>query len=210
LTRGDVTPKQKGIPINRGRSSSRTRTQVTHTPSDSSYSSLYGHPAATRASLVQTAADIASARSPSPSRATHGRLSFDTVSSPTITASAGHPGPHTPLSPAEPAIAFNEDTPLLDDTSSVVSHDHGHAHGHGHSHGSMNMQALLLHVLGDALGNVGVIATGLIIWQTTWEYKYYCDPVISLIITVIIFSSALPLGDFVAFTLLRCYVVRPY
>lgn len=59
----------------------------------------------------------------------------------------------------------------------------------------MNMHALLLHVLGDALGNVGVILTGLIIWKTTWEYKYYCDPVISLIITIIIFSSALPLGE---------------
>lgn len=58
----------------------------------------------------------------------------------------------------------------------------------------MNMKAILLHVLGDALGNVGVIATGLVIWQTTWSFKYYFDPVISLVITVIIFSSAMPLG----------------
>lgn len=59
----------------------------------------------------------------------------------------------------------------------------------------MNMKALLLHVLGDALGNVGVIATGLIIWLTSWSFKYYCDPVISLVITAIIFHSALPLGE---------------
>lgn len=58
----------------------------------------------------------------------------------------------------------------------------------------MNMRALVLHVLGDALGNVGVIATGLVIWLTSWSFKYYFDPVISLVITVIIFSSALPLG----------------
>jgi zinc transporter 1 len=58
----------------------------------------------------------------------------------------------------------------------------------------MNMKALLLHVLGDALGNVGVIATGLVIWLTSWNFKYYCDPVISLVITAIIFHSALPLG----------------
>jgi zinc transporter 1 len=58
----------------------------------------------------------------------------------------------------------------------------------------MNMRALVLHVLGDALGNVGVIATGLVIWLTEWKYKFYFDPVISLVITVIIFSSALPLG----------------
>jgi zinc transporter 1 len=63
-----------------------------------------------------------------------------------------------------------------------------------HGSGSMNMKALVLHVLGDALGNVGVIATGLVIWLTTWKYRYYFDPAISLIITLIIFSSALPLG----------------
>lgn len=86
-------------------------------------------------------------------------------------------------------------------------HDHAHTgagaagahggggHGHGHSHGSMNMRALVLHVMGDALGNVGVIATGLIIWKSTWEWKFYCDPVISLIITIIIFTSAMPLGE---------------
>lgn len=73
--------------------------------------------------------------------------------------------------------------------------DGGHGHSHGHDHGSMNMQAVLLHVIGDALGNVGVIATGLIIWLTSWKYKYYCDPAISLIITMIIFSSAMPLGE---------------
>lgn len=76
-------------------------------------------------------------------------------------------------------------------------HSHG-GHGHGHDHGSMNMKAVLLHVMGDALGNIGVIATGLIIWFTEWKFKFYCDPAISLVITIIIFSSALPLGEYVA------------
>jgi zinc transporter 1 len=58
----------------------------------------------------------------------------------------------------------------------------------------MNMRALVLHVLGDALGNVGVIVTGLVIWLSSWSFKYYCDPIVSLVIAVIIFSSALPLG----------------
>ncbi|KAF5319202.1 hypothetical protein D9619_008559 [Psilocybe cf. subviscida] len=202
LTRGVATPKQKSIPIHRGRSSSRTRTQITQTPSDSSYSSLYGHPAATRASLVQTAADIAFARSPSPTRATQGLLSIDEVSSPAIPATTGKPGPHTAQPSAPLAITFNENTPLLND--SPTDHRRANGGGHGHSHGgSMNMHALLLHVLGDALGNVGVILTGLIIWKTTWEYKYYCDPVISLIITIIIFSSALPLVRSTSFILLQ-------
>lgn len=106
----------------------------------------------------------------------------------------------------------SEHTPLLHDESYSGTHIHGslssegnalahdqteHNHGHGHNQpqsGSMNMRALLLHVLGDALGNVGVISTGLVIWFSTWSFKYYFDPVISLVITVIIFSSALPLG----------------
>jgi zinc transporter 1 len=81
------------------------------------------------------------------------------------------------------------------ETTSLLHDEEGHHHKHGnHAQGSMNMRALVLHVVGDALGNVGVILTGLIIWLSAWQYKYYCDPVISLIITVIIFSNSLPLG----------------
>jgi solute carrier family 30 (zinc transporter), member 1 len=61
------------------------------------------------------------------------------------------------------------------------------------SRGSLNMKGVFLHVMGDALGNIGVIATALFIWKTDYSWKYYMDPVISLVITVIIFSSALPL-----------------
>ncbi|MBE3043283.1 cation transporter [Candidatus Bathyarchaeota archaeon] len=65
--------------------------------------------------------------------------------------------------------------------------------GHGHSHGDMGMNAMMLHVLGDALGNVGVIITALVIWLTDWPYKNYTDPLVSLFITAIILRSALPL-----------------
>ncbi|CCE78486.1 Piso0_001109 [Millerozyma farinosa CBS 7064] len=58
---------------------------------------------------------------------------------------------------------------------------------------SMNMEGVFLHALGDALGNVGVIITALFIWKTDYSWKYYTDPLVSLILTVIIFSSALPL-----------------
>ncbi|KAG8219870.1 cation efflux protein [Butyriboletus roseoflavus] len=141
-----------------------------------SYSSLYGHPVATRASLLQTAQDIAS--------------SAFTQDSTTRSSE------ETPL-----LASLTEDPPPA---SSQMSADHvDRAHGQGHLHGSMNMRALVLHVLGDALGNVGVIATGLVIWLTTWKYKFYFDPVISLVITVIIFSSALPLVRSASFILLQ-------
>lgn len=58
---------------------------------------------------------------------------------------------------------------------------------------SMNMEGVFLHVLGDALGNVGVIITALFIWKTDYSWRFYSDPVVSLLITLIIFSSALPL-----------------
>ncbi|OBA17017.1 cation efflux protein [Metschnikowia bicuspidata var. bicuspidata NRRL YB-4993] len=58
---------------------------------------------------------------------------------------------------------------------------------------SMNMEGVFLHVLGDALGNVGVIITAIFIWKTDYSWRFYSDPVVSLFITLIIFSSALPL-----------------
>ncbi|KAK8181695.1 zinc/cadmium resistance protein-like protein [Phyllosticta capitalensis] len=65
--------------------------------------------------------------------------------------------------------------------------------GHGHSHEDLNMKGVFLHVMGDALGNVGVIASALIIWLTPFSWRFYSDPAISLIITVIILCSAIPL-----------------
>ncbi|KAJ8502865.1 hypothetical protein ONZ45_g11366 [Pleurotus djamor] len=190
------------------RTHSRSRTE--------SYSSLYGHPAATRASLVQTANELASASSPS-----RQRLSLDndllrrgSVSADDAFAHSHKQGVVRNMDLAPSPVIETEDTPLLapgpddDDADSLSLTDdmesapRAHRHG-GHSHGSMNMRALVLHVLGDALGNVGVIATGLVIWLTSWSFKFYFDPVISLVITVIIFSSALPLVRSASFILLQ-------
>ena len=183
---GNVTPTQK-LPISKRKRSLSHSSALIHSPTES-FSSLYGHPAATRASLVQTANEMASARSPSPTArrvsASHPRHSYDLdrgIASETID---------------EAVISLsssNEGTPLLQHEQAERSHVHPSGDGHSHA-GSMNMRALVLHVLGDALGNVGVIATGLIIWKTSWPFKYYFDPIISLVITIIIFSSALPLG----------------
>ncbi|KAI9789458.1 MAG: hypothetical protein M1816_006000 [Peltula sp. TS41687] len=66
--------------------------------------------------------------------------------------------------------------------------DHG-----GHSHGDLNMRGVFLHVMGDALGNIGVIGSALIIWLTPYWWRFYSDPAISLLITLIILASAIPL-----------------
>lgn len=84
------------------------------------------------------------------------------------------------------------------DSSVHVGHNHTlpkkpSKGGHGHSHGDMGMNAMVLHVIGDALGNVGVIITALIIWLTDWPGKYYADPAVSLFITAIILNTSIPL-----------------
>jgi len=64
---------------------------------------------------------------------------------------------------------------------------------HSHSHSDMGMNAMILHVIGDALGNIGVIVSALVIWLTTWSGRFYADPAVSLFITLIILRSTIPL-----------------
>ncbi|KAI4118050.1 MAG: hypothetical protein LQ345_001815 [Seirophora villosa] len=89
----------------------------------------------------------------------------------------------------------------LGDAGKPKSYDHSeHKHNQpkteskgGHSHGDLNMRGVFLHSMGDALGNIGVIGSALIIWLTSWPGRYYADPAISLGITIIILGSAIPL-----------------
>ena len=67
----------------------------------------------------------------------------------------------------------------------------------------MNMRGVFLHVLGDALGNVGVIGAGVFILLSSASWRFYSDPAISFIITIIIFHSALPLVKSASFILLQ-------
>jgi len=156
--------------------------------SDAAYT-YYGHPAATRASLQNVAHEIAQANSPSAINS-HAHQGHDIPEYNPLKSHA-HQGHDIPERSFDTS-GISEETPLLGDLE-----NHAPPKSQSNSHGgSMNVRALVLHVLGDALGNVGVIATGFVIWKTSWSFKYYFDPLISLVITVIIFSSALPLGKY--------------
>lgn len=88
---------------------------------------------------------------------------------------------------------YGERTPLVS-SEQLHSHSHGsEPHKPQKKNKSMNMEGVFLHVLGDALGNVGVIITAIFIWKTDYSWRFLSDPLVSLVITVIIFSSALPL-----------------
>lgn len=92
--------------------------------------------------------------------------------------------------------------------------DHGHQH-HGHSHGDgvtcthggggevatpsaegpvsdhdQNMRGIFLHILADALGSVGVVISSAAIKYFGW---YMADPICSLMISVLILMSVMPL-----------------
>lgn len=97
----------------------------------------------------------------------------------------------------ESDTAYKRQEPIGDDD---IHKSHNHAqpkpkegkHGHGHGH-DLNMRGVFLHVMGDALGNIGVIVSALVIWLTDYSWRFYVDPGISLLITVIILASAIPL-----------------
>ena len=54
----------------------------------------------------------------------------------------------------------------------------------------MNTRGAVLHVMGDLLGSVAALASGLIIWATGW---LIVDPILSVIICVVILVSSLRL-----------------
>ena len=61
--------------------------------------------------------------------------------------------------------------------------------------GNMNVQAVMLHVLGDALGSIGVIISALVIMFGGDDYRRcYIDPVMSIVIVIIILTGTIPVS----------------
>ncbi|WP_341280661.1 cation diffusion facilitator family transporter [Paenibacillus sp. FSL H8-0537] len=57
----------------------------------------------------------------------------------------------------------------------------------GDVHNNLNVRSAYLHVLGDALGSVGAVLAGLLIYLFDWNIA---DPIISVIVSVLILRSA--------------------
>lgn len=82
--------------------------------------------------------------------------------------------------------------------SSSTTHDHHLKHRHfkftPSKHGmDLGILGVLIHILGDAMNNIGVIISALVIWLTRSSSRFYADPAVSLWIALIIIISALPL-----------------
>ncbi|KAK5451495.1 hypothetical protein LTS15_008260 [Exophiala xenobiotica] len=86
--------------------------------------------------------------------------------------------------------------------SSAVNAVHSHtSHRHeaspmsqtkGHSH-DLGMMGVLLHVIGDAANNVGVIIAATVIWKASYPARFYADPAVSMAIALMILLSSIPL-----------------
>ncbi|KAL5120731.1 hypothetical protein ACEQ8H_001210 [Pleosporales sp. CAS-2024a] len=106
--------------------------------------------------------------------------------------------------------------------SALFLHEHDHDHGHGHGHGrvvdmenvppapthtshkhiavtpkknamDLGILAVLIHLLGDAINNLGVIASAAIIWFVKSDKRFYADPAVSMFIAIMILLTAVPL-----------------
>jgi len=55
------------------------------------------------------------------------------------------------------------------------------------------MKAVFLHALGDALGSIGAMISGLGIWLLPFPQKVYLDPICSTLIAFILLGGTLPL-----------------
>lgn len=56
------------------------------------------------------------------------------------------------------------------------------------------LMGVLLHVIGDAVNNIGVIIAAAIMWKVRSPKRFYADPAISMAISFMIFFSSWPLG----------------
>ncbi|KAL5519522.1 ZRC1_2 [Sanghuangporus vaninii] len=176
--------------------------------------SLFGHPAMTRAYVVHQAQELQRARSPSAHRSAEDGVpssykaeqSSDFFGAEDRQIESNTAGRNTseitPPLGDHYIISARQSATDIRVVDQQISAPESPRHVSGQA-GSMNMRALVLHVLGDALGNIGVISTGLIIWLANLSWKYYLDPIVSLVITCIIFWSALPLVKSASFILLQ-------
>lgn len=57
----------------------------------------------------------------------------------------------------------------------------------------LGMMGVLVHVIGDAINNIGVIVAAVVIWQAKGDARFYADPAASMFIALMIFFGAIPL-----------------
>lgn len=89
----------------------------------------------------------------------------------------------------------------------IISHGHDHDEDvhdnsansetdHGHQNHDLGMQAVFIHVMGDAANNIGVAAAAIGMLQAKSPKRFYADPAVSMVIGIVLMVMALSLGKF--------------
>ncbi|KAK2737600.1 hypothetical protein FQN55_001030 [Onygenales sp. PD_40] len=109
----------------------------------------------------------------------------------------GHDHAHTHSHPHPPAL----DTTPPSSPQSQEPHDNGHSHNHPDT--SLSIKAVLLHISADALNNLAVIISAVVMWKVPPHHepqehsklpaKFYADPICTMFISVLIMLGSAPL-----------------
>ncbi|KAI0010036.1 cation efflux protein [Xylariaceae sp. FL0662B] len=105
------------------------------------------------------------------------------------------PNDHPNIEAGQPGTdnsSQNEDDIPLTPISTHAEHRHTIANLQSPGH-DLGLLGVLIHVIGDALNNLGVIIAALVIWLTNYEGRFYADPGVSMGIAIMILLSSLPL-----------------
>ncbi|KAF5373240.1 hypothetical protein D9615_007432 [Tricholomella constricta] len=59
---------------------------------------------------------------------------------------------------------------------------------------NLNLVGVMVHLFGDAVNNIAVMISAVIIWKVQSPHRFYADPAVSLAISLVIFASAIPMS----------------
>ncbi|KND88748.1 Zinc/cadmium resistance protein, partial [Tolypocladium ophioglossoides CBS 100239] len=105
-----------------------------------------------------------------------------------------HEHKHSHETDSEEESAIEMDGRKAEARPAASHHEHKHtATTPSHPGRDLGMLGVLVHVIGDAINNVGVIVAALVIWKAEGEARYYVDPAIGVFIAIMIFLTAIPL-----------------
>ncbi|RDW75333.1 hypothetical protein BP6252_06475 [Coleophoma cylindrospora] len=98
----------------------------------------------------------------------------------------------TPTTALSPNITVAAQTPPL---VSISHQDHRHAINNmiSKTGRDLGMFAAFIHVVGDAINNIGVMIAGAVIWKAKFDGRFYADPGISMAISLLILATAVPI-----------------
>ncbi|CAG5104087.1 Oidioi.mRNA.OKI2018_I69.chr1.g1087.t1.cds [Oikopleura dioica] len=83
-------------------------------------------------------------------------------------------------------------------------HTHGPGAGHNHSHDAVNIRAAMVHIVGDLVQSIGVLAAGIFVkcYPGHREVAVLADPICTFLFMTIVFFTTLPIIRDLAFILM--------